>query len=73
MGQTCGGCGCNEDKQEFAIKHEVTAKHNSKDLQYYLPHIKIIIKMQALWRGYSARQKVALITETRKADSRYFT
>jgi len=39
----------------------------------YLPHLKVIIKMQAIWRGYAARQKVSQIMHTKRADSRYFT
>lgn len=35
--------------------------------------MKVIIKMQAMWRGYAARQEVALIMETKRADTRYFT
>ena len=31
------------------------------------------MKIQALWRGYSARKLVNFIKQTKRADSKYFT
>jgi hypothetical protein len=42
-------------------------------MAFFRKHIKLIIKIQALWRGHSARQQVALVHQTKRADSRYFT
>ena len=32
-----------------------------------------IVKIQSLWRGYSARKLVNFIKQTKRADSKYFT
>ena len=39
----------------------------------YKTKFKQIIKIQAAWRGYTVRQQVAVIRQTKRADSRYFT
>ena len=39
----------------------------------FKPHIRSIIRLQALWRGHSARMQVELVRATKRADSRYFT
>jgi len=35
--------------------------------------VHMVVRLQSLWRGYSARQQVNLIRQTKRADSRYFT
>jgi hypothetical protein len=34
--------------------------------------MKVIVKMQALWRSFSARQRVSELMEYRRAEMRYF-
>lgn len=44
-----------------------------KEIAFFRKHVKLIIKIQSLWRGHSTRQQVSLIRQTKRADSRYFT